>query len=113
MRVLAGKKLNDHVSTVDHLNSTKMPSINQLNAQIELMEIWKASNVTYYPLKLNKKEIVLDNISTRACTQGKLIVPGTKPIMQKTCISDTMRLRNNAPKSITDASSIDEIKTFV
>ena len=64
--------------------------INQLNAQIKIMEIWKAKNIEDYPLKLNKKEVVTGNINTRACTQGKLIVPGTKPIMQRSCITDAI-----------------------
>ena len=63
------------------LKATNMLSINQRNAQIKIMEIWKASNVSDYPLKLNRKEIVPGNINTRACTQGRLIVPGTKQII--------------------------------
>ena len=55
MRSLLGKKLCDQIPTMELLNATKMLSINQLNAQIKLMEIWKASNKEDYPLKLNKK----------------------------------------------------------
>ena len=73
-----------------------MLTINQRNAQIKLVEIWKASNIEDHPLKLNRKEVVLENINTRACTQEKLIVPGIKPIMQKTCITDAMRIWNNS-----------------
>ena len=65
MRVLVGKKLSDM------LNLTNMLSINQLNAQIKILEIWKAVNVPDYPLKLNKKEVTMENINTRSCTQGK------------------------------------------
>ena len=64
-----------------------MLSINQLNAQIKLMEIWKATNIDDYPLKLNRKEVLLDNITTRAFSQGRLIIPGSKPVMQKTCVT--------------------------
>ena len=85
MRSLQGKKLSDQTPIVDLLEASNMLSINQLNAKIKIMEIWKATNITDYPLSLNKKEIVAGNISTRACTQGRLIIPGIKPIMQKTC----------------------------
>ena len=74
-----------------------MISINQLNAQIKLVEIWRASNIDNYPLKLNKKQVVPENTNTRACTQGKLIVPGTKPIMQKSFITDAMKIWNTCP----------------
>ena len=81
------------------------------------MEIWKAANFPDYPLKLNKKEVIVGNINTRSCTQGKLIVPGTKPIMQKTCITDAMRLWNIAPVEITSSPSLssakNETKKFV
>ena len=80
--------------------------INQLNAQIKIMEIWKAKNIEDYPLKLNKKEVVTGNINTRACTQGKLIVPGTKPIMQRSCITDAIRLWNKLPTNITSAPTL-------
>ena len=52
MRVLTGKKLSSQVSTKELLNLTNMLPINQLNAQIKIMEIWKAANVPDYPLKL-------------------------------------------------------------
>ena len=90
-----------------------MLSVNQLNAQIKLVEIWKASNVENYPLKLNKKQVALENINTRACTQGKLIVPGTKPIMQRTCISDAMNIWNKYPISITSAPTLTTAKTEI
>ena len=117
MRTMVGKNLSDHVSTSDLLRMTNMLSVNQLNAQIKLVEIWKASNMDNNPLKLNKKQIVPENINTRACTQGKLIVPGTKLIIQKTCITDAMKIWNTCPLSITSASTLpsakSEIKKFV
>ena len=70
------------------------------------MEIWKASNVSDYPLELNRKEIVPGNIYTRACTQGRLIVPGTKQIMQKTCITVAIRLWNGTPGEVTTAATL-------
>ena len=106
MRSLQGKKLSDQKPIVDLLEATKMLSINQLNAQIKIMEIWKATNIQDYPLSLNKKEIIPGNINTRACTQGRLIVPGIKPIMQKSCITDAMRLWNNCPIEVTAAKSL-------
>ena len=106
MRSLLGKRISDRVPTVELLKTTNTLSINQLNAQIKIMEIWKAKNIEDYPLKLNKKEVVTGNINTRACTQGKLIVPGTKPIMQRSCITDAIRLWNKLPTNITSAPTL-------
>ena len=104
------KKISDKVHTEDLLKTTNMLSINQLNAQIKIMKIWKANNIKDYHLKLNNKEIVTGNISTRACTQGRLIEPGTKPIMQKTCILDAIRLWNKTPSVVTLATSLPSAK---
>ena len=117
MRTMTGKNLSDHIPTSELLKMTNMLSVNQLNAQIKIVEIWKAANVEQYPLKLNRKQVIPENRNTRACTQGKLIVPGTKPIMQKTCINDAMKIWNTCPASITKAATLAtakaEIKKFV
>ena len=106
MRSLLGKKLCDQIPTTELLKATKMLSINQLNAQIKLMEIWKATNIEDYPLKLNKKVVEHDKKNTRACNQGRLIIPGFKPIMHKTCITDAMQIWNIAPITGTTALTL-------
>ena len=117
MRSLQGKKLSDQTPIKDLLQATNMLSINQLNAQIKILEIWKATNINDYPLKLNKKEIIPGQTNTRSCTQGRLVVPGTIPIMQKTCITDAIRLWNSSPTEVTSATSLSMAKkvtkTFV
>ena len=107
------QKKSDQVSTADLLNSTKMLTINQLNAQIKLVEIWKASYINNYHIKLNRKEVVLDRTNTRSCTQGKLIIPFVKPIMQKTCITDATRIWISCPLSIINASWLAMAKTEI
>ena len=68
MRTMVGKNLSDHISTSELLRMTNMLSVNQLNAQIKLVEIWKAANVENYPLKITKMQVVPGNTNTRACT---------------------------------------------
>ena len=45
----------------------------QKNAQIKLLEIWKAVNLENYPLKINKKVSNESTSVTWSSTQGKLI----------------------------------------
>ena len=52
------------------------------------------------------KKVVADYINTRACTQGKLIVPGKKAVMQRTCITDTIRIWNSCPTTISRAATL-------
>ena len=81
------------------------------------MEIRKASNFEGYPLELKKQEVKPGNMSIRACTQGRLIIPGVRPIMKKTCLTDAIRLWNSAPPEVTSASTLATAKcatkTFV
>ena len=45
LRVINGVKLADKVSTRNLLSNLGMLSINQVHAQMKMMEIWKALNV--------------------------------------------------------------------
>ena len=55
IRLLSGTKLSDKISTGSLLKNLKMLSVNQLNAQIKLTEIWKAVNNENHPISVKKK----------------------------------------------------------
>ena len=77
-----------------------MLSENQLNAQIKLLEVWKALNINIKdsPLKILKKEINEITAVTRSLTNGKLIETAfSNTLSIKTCINDDIRLWNIAP----------------
>ena len=54
LRVLNGQKckVSDKINTKTMLEAKKLLSINQTNAQIKLIELWKANDVTDYPIKI-------------------------------------------------------------
>ena len=93
-----------------------MLSLNQLNASVKLLEIWKALNVKDYPLQIKRQELNPDGITTRADVEGRPIEIGKSTLTQKTAVSDAMHLWNRAPKSVTESNSIfrakQEIKTY-
>ena len=64
--------LKDKVPTKKLLDQVGMLSVNQLNARIKLQEIWKATKIEDYPLKIRLQESTLHTINTRAMTQNKL-----------------------------------------
>ena len=82
-----------------------MLSVNQLNAQIRLLEIWKSVNVSDYPLKCAHYNEGTNVRLTRAQTSGKLIEPGKNNTI-KTCISDAIRIWNIAPSELKNSKSI-------
>ena len=89
-----------------------MLSVNQLQAQIKLTEMWKASNVTNYPLIIGKRDLGSESRITRSVTMENLNEPKTL----HSFIGDAMRLWNKAPLSIRSAKTIGiakkEIKAF-
>ena len=95
------------------LDKLQMCSVNQLNAQIKLLEIWKSVNVPDYPLKLRKQGPNKAGLVTRACTKGKICEIGRSTLSQNTCISDAIRLGNKAPTSVTDNKSVYSVKNEI
>ena len=117
VRMINGCKISDKVSIKSLLTKSNMLSINQLNAQIKLTEMWKAVHFTNYPIDIPRKSTIDNAMNTRACTEGRLVESGLKPLTQRTFIYDATRLWNTAPSEITNAKSLDvaksEIKKFV
>ena len=116
MRSLVGKKIKDKVSISTLMMTLNMLSVNQLNASVKLLEIWKALNVDDYPLKVQRQSRDDSRVSTRADSVKKPVEIGKTPVVQKTCVSDAIRIWNMAPDIITTCSSLSvaksEIKKF-
>ena len=83
LRFLNGSKLKDMISTKSMLIKMNLLSINQTNAQIKLIEMWKATNIEDYPIEVKKQEYSDNTATTRACTAGRFIETGKKCITLK------------------------------
>ena len=118
-RLMNNAKISDRISSSTLLQNLGMLSVNQLNAQIKLSEMWKATNLPNYPTKFTSQDSVqgYTSCSTRACSNGRLMEEGKKTLTLKTFKSDASRLWNSAPMEIkacsTLASAKKEIKKFV
>ena len=91
------------------LEKTKMLSINQMNAQVKLTEMWKSVNYNNYPLNIGKLKPACNGRESRGVTTGKLMEPKTL----NTFIGNATRLWNNAPRSIKDSKSISTAKKAI
>ena len=84
--------------------------------QIKLTEMWKATNIPKYAIKVHKQVTAPNGRATRGDTSGKLIEPGRSCLAINTCIEDGTRLWNQAPQSVktclTIASEKLDIKKF-
>ena len=104
---------SDMVSIDSLLTKFNMSSVNQINCQIKLLEVWKALNVPKYPLEINHQATNESRVSTRADTINKPIEIGKSTLTQKTCISDAIRLWNRAPDQITKRKSLSQAKSEI
>ena len=84
VRLLNGCRLLDKIKTQTLLKNVKMLSVNQINAQIKLTEVWKAVNDPNHPLKIEKLTHVNANCLTRAVKNEDLKEFGKSSIVQST-----------------------------
>ena len=110
LRTLNGSKVKDKVSIKSMLNKFSMLSVNQLNASIKLLEVWKALKVDNYPLTIKRQEVTTNGTTTRGGSVGRPIEIGKTNLTHKTCVSDSIHLWNKAPKSITESASLYQAK---
>ena len=99
------------------LDKFNMQSVNQLNAGVKLLEVWKALTVDDYPLIIKRQENNTEGMSTRADSSGRPIEIGKTALTQRTSVSDSIHLWNRAPNNVKDSKTLyqakKEIKVFV
>ena len=117
MQTINGTKIKDMVSIDSLMEKFGMLSVNQLNAQVKLAEIWKALHVDDYPLQIKQQISESTRVNTRADKIGKPIEIGRSNVTQKTCVSDAIRLWNMTPDQVKNGEKLSlakkEINKFV
>ena len=117
LRFLNGSKISDRISTESILTKYNLLSVNQLNAQIKILEIWKATHINQYPAKITKLTIRNNSPSTRAITNGNLVEKGISILSKNTYLNDAIRAWNLIPEDIKNCETIwsakKSIKNFV
>ena len=84
----------------------KIPSVNQINAQIKLLEIWKSQHSKNYPIKWKKRNEAIQDRGTRASKDNLLNETFGCKILNSTFINDSARIWNLVPESIKASSTI-------
>ena len=99
VRLLNKVKLSDKLSTISLFKKVNLLSVNQINAQIKLTEIWKAVNNLECPLKIIKMKDVLPERPLRSKNESEnnLMEVGSTEISKKTFVNDGVRLWNKCP----------------
>ena len=117
LRMLNGSRIWDKISTASLLVKFNMMSVNQINAQMKLSEMWKAVNEENHPFELIKQESGANVRSMRSVTNEMLPDQSFSELSKNTFINDGIKAWNRAPSNIklckTHASAKAEIKKFV
>ena len=104
LRLLNGVARKDKVSIASMLSKLGWLSINQLVAEVRLVEVWKALNTKNTLSNLFEKV----EGTTRASQNNKIKVVKNSQLRENSFVYPTVKLWNSAPVSVTRAET--EIK---
>ena len=91
-----------------------MPSVNQLNTQIKLFEVWKSQHSERYPLKwAEQNELSLERRMRGSNDNQKLHEKVGSKILNSTFKWDAVRVWNRAPVEIKTCASIFSAKKLI
>ena len=95
------------------LEKHKMLSINQLNAQIKLTEIWKAMKDEDHPFKVKPTPISPEERTSRGQAAGYIQSKARSNVTKETFINDSIKAWNRAPNEIKNTVSIHGAKATI
>ena len=113
LRLLNNSRISDRISTSSLLKKFNMMSVNQINAQMKLSEMWKAVRDDDHPFNLEKKLSGPEVRSMRSISNGTLPVSGFSELSKNTFINDGIKAWNLAPTSIKDCNTFASAKTAI
>ena len=106
-RFLNGNKLMDKIPTYKIFKDLNLPTVNQINAQIKLKEVWKSQHSDSYPLKWVKRNEMSQERRTRGSQNDQILneIMGSK-ILNSTFMSGADRVLNHSPEQLKMCNSI-------
>ena len=90
-----------------------MLSVNQINAQIKLTEMWKSQMIENYPIKIDNLEATEGQRQTRSVSRGDLVTNGHSQTNQSTFRNDAAKIWNLAPMDIKISTTINMAKSNI
>ena len=116
-RFLHGSTLMDRINTNTIFKETNLLSVNQINAQIKLLEVWKSLNIKSYPIQWKNRKDEIKREGLKTSNKPQLVTNGKTLIQSQTFINDGANVWNKAPIVIKECKSLyavkKQIKLFV
>ena len=94
------------IPTEDIYKELKIPPVNQINAQIKLLEIWKSQHSETYPIKWRTRNNATQDRRTRASNENLLHESYGCKILNSTFINDSARIWKLTPNFIKISATI-------
>ena len=115
LRVLNNSKTKDRIPTSTLLKKFDLLSVNQLAGQIKLIETWKAVHIEGYAIELDPYNKDRPNNTHELRTQTNRVFNDSAKlkIASQSFNIDAAKLWNRAPKSVTEAASLQVAKTAI
>ena len=95
LQLLNNVKISDKKRSQVLANILNILSVNQLNAQIKITEMWKAMNVSNYPLKFKNSNTNDSVMVSRSKIEGKLLVKHGSDNLKSTLKNDGIEMWNS------------------
>ena len=105
-----GSTLADRINTKIIFNETNILSVNQLNAQAKLMEVWKSQNGGSYPLKWINRCDDIKRTWLKSSNKPELVFNGHSRTQSNSFINDAARIWNEAPLTIKESRTLNMAK---
>ena len=109
-RFLNGNKLMDKIPTSQIFKDLNLQSVNQINAQIKLLDVWKSLQSEYHPMKWARRNENNLEQRTRAAKTNNLCEAHGGKILSSTFMNDAAKLWNIAPESIKNCVTVSSVK---
>ena len=112
--MMNGSTLKDHITTSSLLEKFNLPSVNQLAAEIKIMETWKILNVENYPIVLwqNEPNRQTNDREVRTTTIREWKEDSISKIGNCCFVIDAARLWNQLPSNIKVSTTINQAKNL-
>ena len=110
-RFLNGTTLLDKVCNKEIYKNNNIISVNQLNCQIKLKEVWKSINDVNYPIQWKLKSPPAEDARiTRSENVNNLVESRLLKFEESTFMNDAARIWNLAPQTLKDCKNIYSVK---
>ena len=108
LRMITGNSIRDRKSTKELLETTKLPSVNQLAVEIRMTEAWKSMNDPTYPIQLERipHDGGDNNRTLRPSSLKEVKDSARTKIGENSFCMSAARMWNSAPAEIKQCSTL-------